>query len=187
MNIKRLAFWALLFCALLTYVLLFERAEQPGPEAVPPAETYERVFPFETADITGLLVSGGGTTVRLARDGRDLRVVAPGGIRIAPDIIESLLNAIAGAVIIDEIEPGQQQSEYGLSPPAFTLQIQSRAGAEPLTLMLGATAPSGINLYASLPQQNRTILLGTYLRFAALRPRNDTCTNRQHILSLRTK
>jgi hypothetical protein len=166
MNWKRLRFWALLFCGLLAYVLLFERAERPGPEAVPPAETYERVFQLETAAITDLQISDGSTTVRLALDGKDLRVVEPGGARVAPDIIKSLLSAIAETVIIDEIEPGQQQSEYGLSPPAYTLQVQTRAGAEPLTLLLGASAPSAINMYASLPQQNRTILLGTYLRFS---------------------
>lgn len=166
MNWKRLTFWALLFCGLLVYVLLFERTEQPQPEAVLPAETYERVFQIESADITGLLASDGEKTVRLALDGNDLRVVEPAGARVAPDIIASLLSAIVGTVIIDEIEPGQDQAEYGLSPPAFTLQVQARAGAEPLTLLLGTSAPSTINMYASLPQQNRTILLGTYLRFS---------------------
>ena len=54
MNLKRLAFWSLLFSALLVYVLLFERTDAPQPVAVLPAETYERVFPVETADITGI-------------------------------------------------------------------------------------------------------------------------------------
>jgi hypothetical protein len=166
MNVKRLVFWALIFCGLLVYVLRFEMTGQPQQQAVQPAETYERVFQVDPADITGLLVSDGGTTVRLALNGKDMRVVEPVGARVAPDIVKSLLSAIAGTVIIDEIEPGQQPSEYGLSPPAFTLQVQARTGAEPLTLLLGSSAPSSINMYASLPQQNRTILLGTYLRFS---------------------
>ncbi|MBM4309585.1 MAG: DUF4340 domain-containing protein [Deltaproteobacteria bacterium] len=166
MNWKRLAFWAVLFCGLLIYVVLFERHEQPRPAAVLPAETFARVLPLEAADITGLLVSDGEKTVRLSLRGKELRVVEPEGARVAPDIIASMLSAITEAVIVDEIEPGQDQAEYGLSPPAFTLQVQASAGAEPVTLLLGASAPSMINLYASLPQQNRTILLGTYLRFS---------------------
>ncbi len=166
MNLKRLGFWLLLFCGLLMYVLLFERAPEPGPEAVLPAETYARVFPLEASDITGLLLSDGEKTVRLALRDAELRVVEPVGAGSAPDLISSLLAAITETVVIDEIEPGRDQSEYGLSPPAFTLQVQSRAGAEPQTLLLGTNAPSNINMYARLPQQNRTILLGTYLRFS---------------------
>ena len=59
MNIKRLAFWSLLFCALLAYVLLFERTDAPQPEAVLPAETYESVFHLESDDISGVVVSDG--------------------------------------------------------------------------------------------------------------------------------
>jgi hypothetical protein len=165
MNGKRLIRWLVIFCVLLVYVLLFERTEQPGPAAVMPAETYTRVFALEPSEISGVLVSDGEKTVRLALQGNDLRVVEPAGDRIAQDLIDSLLSAVTETVIIDELEPGPDQGEYGLSPPAFTLQVQSRAGAEPLTLLLGATAPSMINMYARLPQQNRTILLGTYLRF----------------------
>jgi len=166
MNCRRLAFWALIFCALLACVLLFERTEEKRPEAVMPGETYARVFPLEAADITGVLVSDGGKTVRLARDGGGMRAAEPAGAQVSPDAVESLLSAIAGAVIIDEIETGGEESQYGLSPPAFTLQVQPRAGAEPLTLLLGANAPSNINMYARLPGQGRTVLLGTYLRFS---------------------
>jgi hypothetical protein len=165
MSWKRLAFWALLFSGLLVYVLLFERTEQQ-PVATLPAETYARVFPMEASAITGVIVSDHAKTVRLARTGSGLSVAAPAGARVAPDIIESLVSAIAGAVVIDEIEPGADDSQYGLSPPAFTLQVQPHAGSEPVTLLIGASAPSTVNMYARLPQQNRTILLGTYLRFS---------------------
>ncbi len=165
MNIKRLAFWSLLFCALLAHVLLFERSDAPQPEAVLPAETYERVFPMETADITGILVSDGEKTVRLARQNGEMRVVEPSGARASADLIDSLLDAITGAVMIDELEPSEDQTIYGLDPPAFSLQVYTRDDAKPLTLLLGTNAPSMINMYASLPQQNRTVLLGTYLRF----------------------
>jgi hypothetical protein len=165
MNLKRLAFWSLLFSALLVYVLLFEKTDAPQPEAVLPAETYERVFPLETADITGIRVSDGEKTVRLVREDRELRVIEPAGAQVSADLIESLLDAITGAVMIDELEPGEDQTIYGLAPPAFSLQVYTRADAEPRTLLLGTNAPSMINMYASLPQQNRTVLLGTYLRF----------------------
>ena len=165
MNIKRLAFWSLLFCALLAYVLLFERTDAPQPEAVLPAETYERVFHLESDDISGVVVSDGEKTVRLARQNGEMRVVEPSGARASADLIDSLLDAIAGAVMIDELEPSKDQTIYGLDPPAFSLQVYTRDDAEPLTLLLGTNAPSMINMYASLPQQNRTVLLGTYLRF----------------------
>ena len=165
MNLKRLAFWFLLFCALFAYVLLFERTDAPQPEAVLPAETYERVFPVESADITGIRLRGGEKTVRLERQNGELLVVEPSGARASADLIDSLLDAITGAVMIDELEPGEDQSIYGLDPPAFSLQVYSRDDAEPLTLLLGTNAPSMINMYASLPQQGRTVLIGTYLRF----------------------
>lgn len=165
MNLKRLVFWSLLFCALLAYVLLFERTDAPQPAAVLPAETYERVFPMETADIHGVVVSDEEKTVRLERQNGSMRVVEPEGAHASADLIDSLLGAIAGAVMIDELEPSEDQTLYGLNPPAFSLQVYAHDSAEPLTLLLGSNAPSMVNMYASLPQQNRTVLLGTYLRF----------------------
>lgn len=165
MNLKRLAFWFLLFSALLAYVLLFEKTDAPKPEAVLPAETYERVFPMESDDISGVVVSDKEKSVRLARQGREMRVVEPAGAHVSADLIDSLLDAIAGAVMIDELEPGEDQAIYGLDPPAFSLQVYTGEDAEPRTLLLGTNAPSMINMYASLPQQNRIVLLGTYLRF----------------------
>ena len=103
--------------------------------------------------------------MRLARQNGEMRVVEPSGARASADLIDSLLDAIAGAVMIDELEPGEDQTIYGLDPPAFSLQVYTRDDAEPLTLLLGTNAPSMINMYASLPQQGRTVLLGTYLRF----------------------
>ena len=120
---------------------------------------------LESDDISGVVVSDGKKTVRLARQNGEMLVVEPSGARASADLIDSLLDAIAGAVMIDELEPSKDQTIYGLDPPAFSLQVYTRDDAEPLTLLLGSNAPSMINMYASLPQQNRTVLLGTYLRF----------------------
>ncbi len=165
MNIKRLAIWFLLFSGLLIYVMLFERTDTPQPVAVMPAETYERVFPLETSDIIGVLVNDGEKTVRLARSDEEMRVVEPSGTRASTDLINSLLSAITEVVMIDELEPNEDQDLYGLNPPVFTLQVYADGETEPRILLLGANAPSMVNLYASLPQQNRILLLGTYLRF----------------------
>jgi hypothetical protein len=155
----------LLFSALLIYVLLFEKTDAPQLEAVLPAETYERVFPMENADITGVIVSDGKITMRLARQNEEILVVEPAGARASADLIDSLLDAITSAVMIDELEPGEDRTIYGLDPPAFSLQVYTGDDAEPRTLLLGANAPSMINMYASLPQKSRTVLIGTYLRF----------------------
>jgi hypothetical protein len=165
MNIKRLCLWLLIFFALLLYVLLFERTDAPKPEAVMPAETYERVFPMETADILDVVVSDGEKTVRLIRKDNEIRVIEPTGMRASKDLISSLLDAIVGAVMIDELEPGEDKAPYGLDPPAFSVQVYTSGSTEPITLLLGSNAPSTVNMYAFLPQQNRTVLLGTYLRF----------------------
>ena len=166
MNVKRLAFWCVIFGGLLAWVLLFERTDEQRPEAVMPQETYERVFNLEAADISDVFISDGEKTVRLAREGGDMRVMEPAGARAADDLIDSLLATIAGTVVIDEIAPGEDPAQYGLAPPAFTLRVQSGTGAEPVELLLGANAPSNVNLYARLPAQGRTVLLGTYLRFS---------------------
>jgi hypothetical protein len=165
MNLRRLVIWLLIFCALLIYVLMFERTEAPQPLAVLPAEKYERVFSLEVADIIGVIASNGEKTVQLARTDQDMRIIEPVGMRATDDLINSLLSAITEAVIVDELEPNDDQSLYGLNPPAFTIQVYTTHTDKPQTLLLGANAPSMINMYAHLPQQNRTVLLGTYLRF----------------------
>ena len=165
MNIKRLALWFLIFCSLLVYVLLFERTDTPQHVAILPEETYERVFPFGIDAISGVIISNGEKTVRLERHERKMRLVEPVGARVSADLRSSLLDAIVGAVMIDELEAGEQQDLYGLDPPAFIVKVYTQANTEPQTLLLGANAPSTVNMYAYLPQQNRTVLLGTYLRF----------------------
>jgi len=165
MNIKRLVLWFLIFCALFIYVLMFERTDAPQPVAVLPAEKYERVFPLEATDIIGLLVSNKKKTVRLARKDQKMRLVEPTGMHVSDDLINSLLSAITETVMLDELEPSDDQSLYGFNPPAFTVQVYTADKDEPQTLLLGANAPSRINMYAHLPQQSRIVLLGTYLRF----------------------
>lgn len=166
MNFRRLTFWCVIFCALLAYVLVFERTDGKRPEAVMPAETYERVFALDADGIQAVFITDGEKTVRLAREGGGMRVVEPADARASDDIINSVLGAITGTVVIDDIQSGDGLGQYGLAPPAMTLTVQPRGEKEPIELQLGANAPSNINLYARLPGQDRIVLLGTYLRFS---------------------
>ena len=168
MHLKRLLFWGALFCLLLAYVLLFDRPRlQRLPEPPPPIELFERVFQFQDRDIQCIDVLSDGFRVRIAGGPGSWRIQEPAGLLPGGEGLDSFVAAIVDAVVIEVVEEHPSDlGQYGLSLPGIVLNVQLSGVESPQVLELGHTAPAGISMYARRPDQDRVLLVVTYLRFS---------------------
>ncbi len=162
----RLVFWGLLFTGLFIYVLVFER---PRPEQQPAVvvEDMERIFTCSKDETGSIQVSDGKTSLTLTHGLLGWKTARPAGADISPEIIESVVDAVTDAVVIDVIEEHPQDlAPYGLDRPGLIVTVTPESDRAPQKLLLGSTAPAGVSLYALQEGRDRVISIGTFLRFS---------------------
>ena len=120
---------------------------------LPPAKRWYHRLPLQDAQ------------VRLTRSRGTWKIVAPAGAAVSEEVIDSFVKAVADAVVVEVVDenPGDLE-QYGLVQPAMTISASTKDAT--YTLALGNPSPAGVSLYAKRTDQNRIILIGTYLRFS---------------------
>jgi hypothetical protein len=164
-NLPRLLFWAVLFCALVLYVLLFEQPRRPAEQK--PAEKLPRVFNLSPQDITGIEIVKDGRTTAAAQRGAGWEIDCRPGVQLSQELIDSLVNAVADTVMIETVadNPGDLV-QYGLDEPRLQLSIIARSPQDSTSLLIGKDSPSGVSAYALLRGSTRVMLIGKYLLFS---------------------
>ena len=167
MNPRRLIVWGVLFAALVTYTLLFERPDDRAAAPVLPDTDEVRLVDVAADDITTVEIIRSGTRVALRRRLGGWTVTRPAGGSIDSEVAGSLIAAIADAVVIETIaDQANDGAQYGLGDDATRVRLGVDGRDEPLELVLGDTAPSGLSLYATRSTDAPIVLVGNYLRFA---------------------
>jgi len=162
-NAKRLLCWAAVFCALGAYVLLFERG--PTPQA--PEQTAPRLFSCTAAQIREIAVTREGRTLRLALRNGVWETDPPCGDRITQDHLQSFVNALLDITQIEEVARlPASLDQFGLTKPWARVRMLLQDQERPVELLLGAVAPSQVSMYAQRADDDRIILIGTYLSFS---------------------
>jgi len=164
-NIKRLLVWAGIFCVLLAYVLVFERISMEDEENIP--EKLDRVFPLPQAEIRSIQIIQGDKNTTLMKKDRSWKMVSPADTSISEENIRSLVSAVADVVKIDVIEQNPTNpAQYGLEQPKTTINVFYERKRDPITLLLGNSAPTGVSMYGLHKNDNSVLMIGTYLRFS---------------------
>jgi hypothetical protein len=168
MNLKRLFFWGALFAMLLAYVALFDRPrleQVPLPPPLP--EQFARVFQLDVQDVRAVEVRSGESRVTVVRDGDTWRVEEPPGNLLAGESLDSFIAAVVDTVVVEVVDESPAHvDQYGLMQPDVTLSVYLQGTDSPQVLQVGHTAPSGVSLYARRKEQERVLLVGSYLRFS---------------------
>ncbi len=166
MNLRRIFFWMILFGGLLAYVLVFE-SPRPKKHVQVAQEQVQRVFALERSRIVKIQAQHSDRTVTISRSGKTWRVVQPENATVLPEVMDSLVAAAADAVVVDVVTQSTDDlSQYGLDQPAYRLSVFSDEPETPQTLLFGNRAPAGVSLYAKYADQDRIILVGTFLSFS---------------------
>jgi hypothetical protein len=130
-------------------------------------------FTFAAADISGVTIIRGGETIELVRRGERWMLTRPVETRADQTAASSLASSLAGARIRRRFTPDPARlSEYGLEPPAVTLELALATG-ERHRLRLGARDFSGAAAYAFLDDSADVALVPGALLAAAEKSLED--------------
>ena len=165
MNIKRLIFWAALFCALLGYVAVFD-SRAPRKEKASVAQLI-KVFPFSEDAIQKIALRTGTKTTELVRKEKGWELSSPAQTNLKQDNVESLLSSIAGLIKIEVVSEGTKDlRQYGLENPDSSIALYRAGDVNPVILDIGSDTPTGVSMYAMVRGSNEVIQVGTLLRFS---------------------
>jgi hypothetical protein len=144
-----------------------------GPAREEAAARKGRVFSADTKDVTGVEITRGGETVKLAREGEAWQVLAPVKARGSRTAVDELLATVMTAKIDREIDPQPAApADFGLDKPAAELAL-TLADGKTLGLQLGAKNPTGVWVYARERDKPAVFVLGESVLREALRPVAD--------------
>ncbi len=165
MNFRRLGFWTVIFGVLLLYVLLFEQ-QDTGRQEKPQEET-QKIFLLEREEIKTVHITRGDKKIAVTRKDKNWAVTSPPNAQANQEIIASLITALVDAVVIEIIEENPVSVEqYGLTDPEMIVSVFHERTSTPITLLIGKESPTGVSMYAMLPEDHKVILVGTFLRFS---------------------
>ena len=165
MNIKRLIFWAALFCALLGYVGIFE-SSAPRKETAS-IKQQVKVFPFPASAINRIELRTGSNKTELVRKEKGWELSSPAPISLKQENVESLLSSIADLIKIAVMSEGTKDlRQYGLEKPDSSITLYRASDDNPVILDIGNDTPTGVSMYAMVRGSNEVIQVGTFLRFS---------------------
>jgi hypothetical protein len=165
MNIKRLIFWAALFCALLGYVAVFD-SRAPRKEKASVAQLI-KVFPFSEDAIQKIALRTGTKTTELVRKEKGWELSSPAQTNLKQDNVESLLSSIAGLIKIEVVSEGTKDlRQYGLENPDSSIALYRAGDVNPVILDIGSDTPTGVSMYVMVRGSDEVIQVGTLLRFS---------------------
>jgi len=142
------------------YAYFVDSRKAPKPE-----QPKEKVFGFERAKAKELrLLPASGDAIRLVKEGTAWRLTGPLSAPADSEAVDALLSSLETleieAVVTDS---PQALTDFGLAPPKLTVECVIEGRQDPLSLLLGDSAPAGNGIYAKLPTTARVFTLPAHL------------------------
>ena len=164
MKLKRLFFWAIIFSALLCYVLLTEQ-KPAEKEEIKPGTKLVKVFSFSPDEMQKVEIIQKNKKVILKKISKKWEIVSPEAKQeVRQEAVTSIISAITDTINIEVITDAPEDlTQYGLSSPSTILNIFLEGKQEPLVFLMGGKTPTTISLYAMLKGGNTVITIGTFL------------------------
>ena len=129
-------------------------------------EPLEKVFDFESDDITGLSVtaeSGDRTVLEKTDDRWQLVEPIAGTVDVTKVVaMSSSLAALEMQRVVAEPEEAPDLTVFGLREPRIEVAVTTTAGID-ARLLVGEQTPTGGDLYATVAGSNRVFLISGYL------------------------
>jgi hypothetical protein len=134
----------------------------------PPLTTsrQEKIFSVDGQHVQSIRFSPhGGTEVSCRREGGTWAIVEPQKLAADQSALSSFVNSLTGATVDEVVEPRPSNlKDFGLDPPAFSLEVSTDTQPSKLTLLLGDETPTSGGIYAQVAGNPRVITLASYLK-----------------------
>ena len=126
----------------------------------------KKILPVQNGEIVSFTVTAAGSKpVTCARNGKTWQITEPMKLAADSSTIQGFLSSLTGATPSETVsEQGGDLKEFGLDPPASTIEVKTNAKPAEFTLRLGSSTPTNSGIYAQVAGQQRVFTLASYLK-----------------------
>ncbi len=126
----------------------------------------QKVLPLKTQQIESFtLTPRTGPAVSCARQKGKWEIVKPRPLPADATNIGGFLNSLTDATVHEVVEPHPAHlKDYGLDPPAETIEVTTDATPPTFTLLLGDSTPTDSGLYAQVAGKPAVFTLANYMK-----------------------
>jgi hypothetical protein len=146
----------------ITY--LDKRASRKASKLEAPKE--EKIFALASEHITSITFRPrDGEAVTCQHDGGTWAIAEPRKLSADQGTLSTVLNNLTTATVDEVVDPHPSDlKEFGLSPPAFSLEVSTNSTPPKFTLLLGDDTPTSGGVYAQVAGNPRVVTLASYLK-----------------------
>jgi hypothetical protein len=145
---------------LVGYIYFVDRGRPPSG-----TETKAKAFDVSPENIEEVVVkNAAGETTRVRRIDANWKIVEPQDVDADAAAVASVTSGVAGLEVqrvVDENPTDVKQ--YGLDPPRMDVSFRVKDQKEFQQLLVGEKTPTGGDLYARKPGENRVFLISSFL------------------------
>lgn len=140
------------------------RKGREGPKVATPTE--EKILSLDGQHVQSIaLTPRSGEAVACRREGGTWTIVEPHKLQADQTNLSALVSSLTSATVEEVVDAHPASvKEFGLDPPAFSLEVSTDAKPAKLTLNLGDETPTSGGIYAQVAGSPRVFTLASYLK-----------------------
>ena len=137
-----------------------------GEKPVAETSNQEKIFSLDAQHIQSITFKPrDGDAFTCRREGGKWTITDPRHLGVDQGNFSGVLNSLTTATVDQVADPNPTSlKDFGLDPPAFTLEITTDAKPSSYTLLLGDDTPTSGGTYAQISGNPRVITLASYLK-----------------------
>ena len=148
--------------AIITY--LDRRASRQASKIEAPKE--EKIFALDSKHITSIVLRPrDGAVVTCQREGGTWAIAEPRKLAADQGTLSTVFNNLTTATVDEVVDPHPTDlKQFGLDPPAYSLEVSTDSNPPKFTLLLGDETPTSGGIYAQVAGNPRVVTLASYLK-----------------------
>ena len=166
MSWRSTAVYWVLFAALGSYYLAFERKPPPPSEM---QRAREKVLNVYSDDVKALVLRRDGKEIRCERRDKRWQIVTPENAKVPSDLVSALLENLTDKQDAEEITAKPRPEDlqaFGLSASSPEVEIEV-SGGKRMSVKLGGKNPPQTAIYAQTDFSPRILLVGVNVQYYA--------------------
>lgn len=157
---------ALAILAALWGIFTYYGRTKSAPKSEARSAESKKILPVKDSQIVAFTVTAAGDKpVTCTRKGAGWQITEPENLAADSSAVRSFLTSLTGAApdeVISE-QPGSLK-EFGLDPPATSIEVKTNATPQEFNLHLGSSTPTNNGVYAQVAGQDRVFTLASNLK-----------------------
>jgi hypothetical protein len=159
-GLKSTAVLLVILAGLVGYIYFVDRDAEPDA-----ADVKAKAFDVSAEDIEEVQIrTVTGENMRVQRIDTSWQLVEPQQVPADAVQVASVTSSLAGLEVQRIVDENPTDlAQYGLNPPRLEVAFRASGQTEFRRLLIGETTPTGDDLYAKTPDQNRVFLISSFL------------------------